>query len=86
MENKLKIKKRDASLEDFSMDKLIASLTKAGLDIKDAEVVAQDIVGWITMNAVDNVVTSVDLRDAIIKRLSNEFPAEADSYSIYKKG
>lgn len=85
METKLKVKKRDTSLEDFSYDKIIASLTKTGLSVKDAELVTQDIVGWAISNAVDNTITSVELRDAIIKRLSQEFPVEADSYSIYKK-
>ena len=47
MENKLKVKKRDASLEDFNYDKLIASLTKAGLSVKEAEVVSQDILSWL---------------------------------------
>lgn len=83
--NQLKVKKRDTSLEDFNYDKLLASLTKAGLDVNNAEVVAREIVEWAIANAVENVVTYVELREKVMNRLNEEFPAEANAYTFYKK-
>ena len=85
MDVKLKVEKRDTSLEDFYYDKLLASISKTGLDIKKAEEVANDIVSWAQANAVNGIVTSVELRDAVTKRLLNDYPAEAENYSVYKK-
>ncbi|OGM20237.1 hypothetical protein A2955_01870 [Candidatus Woesebacteria bacterium RIFCSPLOWO2_01_FULL_37_19] len=84
--NPLKVKKRDESLEDWSNDKLIASMTKAGVEVVDAQRIALEIKNWVSQNSIDGHVNSDELRDKVIEMLKNDFPLEADSYSIFKKG
>ena len=84
--NPLKVKKRDESLEDWSNDKLIASVTKAGVEVVDAQRIALEIKNWVSQNSIDGHVNSDELRDKVIEMLKNDFPLEADSYSIFKKG
>jgi 2-phosphoglycerate kinase len=83
--DQLKIKKRDKSIEGWSDDKLITSMSKAGVPIDKAQKIAGDIKNWARKNAVNYVVTSVELRDKVIESIKVEFPAQADSYQAFKK-
>jgi len=85
VENNLKVKKRDTSLEPFDFDKLLASITKAGVPIKDAIEVARDIEGWVKVSSKNSIISSIELRDKIVEKLSENFPSQAESYRIYKK-
>jgi len=85
VENNFKVKKRDTSLESFDFDKLLASITKAGVPIKEAMEVARDIENWVRVSAQNGNISSIELRDKIVEKLIENFPAEAESYRIYKK-
>ena len=81
----LQVKKSDGNLEPWSYDKLLASFNKAGLPNEDSERLAMQVESWAKENNEEGVVSSVDIRDKVIEVLSNDFPAEADTYQAFKK-
>jgi len=80
----LQIKKRDGVLELFSLDKLIASITKAGVNAGEASKIAKEVKEWIFQSGKKEI-ESVDIRDKVIELLAINFPAEADSYKTFLK-
>ncbi len=82
----VKIKKRDLNLEPFSYDKLLASITKSGVSVQDAERLAETIKSWIFDNSQDGVISSTAVRDKVYEVLASQFPVEADEYQAFKKG
>jgi len=81
----IQIKKRDGTVEPFSIDKLIASITKSGVPLKKSEEISQKIKSWVESEAEGGVFESTKIRDRIINDLSKDFPAESESYKAYKK-
>jgi 2-phosphoglycerate kinase len=81
----INVNKRSGSTEEFSFDKLVNSIAKTGLDIKDSEKVALKVQGWVTKNKVNNSVKSADLREQVIKNLESQFPIEKENYEDYSK-
>ena len=81
-----KVKKRDGTVEPWSDDKLVTSMTRAGIPIEEAEKFAQSIREWGPKNLMDHQVTSIQLRDKVIEMIKTDYPAEADSFQAYKKG
>lgn len=83
----LKVKKRDGNTEDFSYDKLVVSIGKAGVPETNAEEVASQVATWTQNTAGESgEIGSSEIRDKIIELLSNDFPVEAENYRAYKKG
>lgn len=81
----IKIKKRDGRLEDYIYDKLLASITKAGVVIEDAESLAKEVESWLSEESKKGYVESVEVRNVVFNKMNSEFPAEADSYQAFKK-
>lgn len=81
----LKVKKKDGELEPFSFDKLIASMTKAGLNIEEAENTASEIKNWVVSSSGDGTVESSKIRDKVIEVVAKVDPAASDSYKAHKK-
>ena len=81
----MKVKKRDGGQEAWSDDKLISSMTKAGVPVGAASGIAAKIKDWAKKEAKDDVIASTDVRDEVIKNLKADYPAEANSYEAYKK-
>lgn len=79
------IVKRDKSTEPFSSDKLIASITKAGVPVKSATEMSQNIYKWITETVKDGKIESTRIRDKIHELLLSEFPVEAENFIAFKK-
>ena len=81
----VKVQKRGGGVEDWSSDKLINSMAKAGISVTDAERVSKEVQAWAEQNAANGIVTSNQIRDRVTEVLKNQFPVEADSYVAYKK-
>jgi len=82
----LNVKKRDGTVEPFSYDKIVASISKAGVPIKSAEDVASEVTGFIQdQGGEKGEILSTLVRDKIIEVLSKDFPVEADNYQSFKK-
>jgi len=82
----IQIRKRGEGMEGWSFDKLLASITKSGVPLTDAERIAKSVEAWAIKAVKVNAVDSIKLRDKVIELMKNDFPAEADSYQAYKKG
>jgi len=81
----LQVKKRDGNLEPWSFDKLLASFNKAGVPNENSETLAEEVQSWAQENAEENVIPSVTVRDKVIEVMSRDFPAEAETFRVYKK-
>ena len=82
----VKVQKRDGSSEDYSYDKLLASMTKAGVPLDQAEPLAKDVETWLMEKSKEGSVTSIEVRDKVYQSMKDSFPAEADVYQAFKKG
>lgn len=80
----LKVIKKDKSFEGWSKDKLIASLTKAGIEIKKAENIATSITNWARKKAKDGKIQSKQIRDKVIEKLKEIDPTASEEYRIFK--
>lgn len=81
----INVNKRGGGIEEFSLDKLINSLAKAGVSVKDAEAVAKKIQAWANTNKKNNTINSSSLRDQVIINLKKDFPIEEENYELYSK-
>jgi len=81
----IKIVKRDGSSESFNIDKTITSIAKSGVPLEKSEEIAKNIEKWIPTVAQDGQISSNQIRDKIIEELSDDLPAEEDSYQAFKK-
>lgn len=84
-ELKITVIKRDGEKEEFSFDKLIASILKAGVPMADAEAVSRKVEAWVQVASKNSGISSSEIRDKIIELLSNDFSVEADNYQAYIK-
>ena len=81
----LKVRKRDQSEEDWSYDKLLASIGKAGVEIKEAQIIASKIESWAGSSSENGIVDSEKLREKVFEVMKDTHPAEADSYQVFRK-
>lgn len=84
-DNKVLVVKRNLGKEDFSYDKLIASILKCGVPMEAAEKFSKEIESWARASSSNGEIDSASLRDKIIETISTDFPSEADSYQAYVK-
>lgn len=81
----LQVEKKDGNLEEWSQDKLIASLGRVGIPNGQAEEISARIHDWAVASSIDGKITSIMLRDKVIEELMTEFPAQAENYKSYRK-
>jgi hypothetical protein len=81
----IKVTKKDGEMEDWSQDKLIASLGKIGVPTGYAEGISKRIQEWAALTAINGQINSDALKDKVIEELKTEFPAQAENYKTYKK-
>jgi 2-phosphoglycerate kinase len=82
----LKVRKRDGNEEPWSDDKLVTSMTKAGVADDAASAMAAKIKDWAKDAAENGVIASSEIRGKVIENLEADYPEEADSYRAFKKG
>ncbi len=80
------IRKKGEGIENWSFDKLLASITKSGVPLADAERIAGSIEAWAKEAVKISAIDSIKLRDKVIESMKKNYPTEADSYQAYKKG
>lgn len=83
--DELKVVKRDGKAEEWNSDKLIASITKAGVPVEAAQNIASQLADWAKSSGSDGTISSNMIRDKVIELMTTEYPAEADNYKAYKK-
>lgn len=83
--NNLKVQKREGGEEDWNQDKIIASITKAGGKLEDAQMVANGVRQWATDASQNGAVRSTQIRDKVIESLRSTDPVVASTYEGYKK-
>ncbi len=83
--NSLQVIKRDGSKEQWSLDKLVVSIGKAGVPEKDAQRIAKEIENWAMNSAQNQEILSAEIKNKVIEFLSLDFPAQAEIYKTYKK-
>ena len=84
MSNKIKIKKRDGSLEDFDQTKIARVVIAAGLTHEQGQRLAAEITNWAQTNS-NSSITSLQIRDKVIEELQKLNPNAADLYTWYEK-
>jgi 2-phosphoglycerate kinase len=80
----IKIKKRSGEVEYFNFDKLLASIGRAGVPLKEATKIAEKVRIILIAKKSKSPVSSESLRDNVLQLMTKDFPAEADSYNAYK--
>jgi len=85
-DSKITVRKNNGDVEDYNYDKVLASIMKAGVPLKESEAISQRVDKWVRENIKDGTIASTMIRDKIIELMSEQFPSEADSYQAYVKG
>lgn len=81
----LKVKKRDGTTEEWSFDKLVAAIGKAGIEMQKASEMAKNVGLWASEAAVEGVIESSAIRDKVVSEMQGVDPVAAEAYSAYKK-
>lgn len=79
------IQKRDGGEEQWNIDKLIASIGKAFIPIKDAEMIAQQVTDWAKERSKDGIILTSEIRDKVIEELSKIDTVASENYKVFKK-
>lgn len=81
----LNVQKRDGKEEDWSDDKLVTSIAKAGLEIKESEKLGADIKAYFASKKERSSVSSLEIRDKVLEELEKIDPVSSDTYKVFKK-
>ncbi len=81
----LKVKKKDGSTEEWSFDKLAASIGKSGIEVEKATEIARNVGVWATENAKEGVIESSMIRDKVFNEMQSVDSVAAEAYRVYKK-
>lgn len=80
-----KVQKKDGSLQDFDRSKITGGAMKAGASSEEAEKVAVEIESWLPTNAVNGVLSVLNLRTKVLEVLRGVNPTVAANFEAYKK-
>lgn len=81
----LQVVKREGGQEDWSMDKLLTSITKSGVNMEEAKQVAALVESWAQRSAANGQISWTQIRDKVIQFLKVVDPIAASAYESYKK-
>lgn len=84
MSNKIKVKKRDRSLENFDQMKIARVVAAAGLTHEQGQQLAATITNWAQTYS-NLTLTSAQIRDKVIEELQKLNPNAANLYAWYEK-
>ena len=76
--------KNDGEKETFSDDKIVTSIAKSGVDIKESERIANVIKEHFKSNSIDGEVKSADIRKMVVEELLKVDSVASASYDSYK--
>ena len=81
---KCQVTKRGGSLENFEKDKIERVTLAAGLSQEQAEKLASDVEKWAKTSA-KNQITTLQIRDQVLKGLNNLNQFAANAFVWYEK-
>jgi transcriptional regulator NrdR family protein len=83
----MKIKKKDGKMEEFSREKLMNSLKKAGMESEDNMAkTADSVTGFVKEAGKQGAVESSKIREKVVGQMKSLNSAAADKFSSFKKG
>jgi hypothetical protein len=82
--SEIMVMKREGGEEEWSFEKLLASIGKSGVEVYASTEIARRIEAWAKDPVNNGKVTSTQIRDKVIEFLTPSYPAQADSYAAYK--
>ena len=81
----LQVVKREGGQEDWSMDKLVTSITKSGVELEEAKQVAALVESWALRSSANGQISWSQIRDKVTQFLRVVDPVAASAYESYKK-
>lgn len=81
----LQVKKKDGSLEPWDSNKILKSITFAGVPQEEVESVVTLIEAYAKRSARNSIISSVEIRSKILILLHQFYPAVAIAFESYKK-
>lgn len=85
MKEKIKVLKRDGSLEDFYPEKIYRVTKAAGLTEEQAKNLSQKLTDWVT-SAGKSTISTLDIRLQVVMLLKEISEYSAGLYEWYEKG
>lgn len=82
--DEIQVIKRDGSVEDFEIDKIIRVIKAAGLTDHDAEELGAHIEKW-TKEQKKEELTSLEIRDKVVELMHDYDDMAADMFVWYQK-
>lgn len=79
------VRKRGGTLEPWNVDKVINSVTVAGVSTKEAEAIGALIEAWAERVAVNGIISSIKTKDRLIEILNVVDLTAANTYRAFKK-
>lgn len=80
-----KIKKQDDLIEDYDKNKIVNGVVKSGGSPEDAQKVLQEVENWLPSVAVDETVSSTDIKNKVLEILERVNPTAATNFLSYRK-
>jgi len=68
----------------FSVDKVVNSVSVAGVTQKEAEAIGALVQEWARKTASDNIISSIQIRDKVLELLKAIDPSSAQAFSAYR--
>ena len=81
----LQVEKREGGKEDWNYEKILASVTKAGVPLDEAKHIVSLVEAWAIKTANGGIIASVQIKDKIIQFLRVVDGIIANAYESYKK-
>lgn len=82
---KLKVRKWDGRIEPFKREKIVISISEAGLKREEAEKIAIKTEEWARRNATEEVIESIELRAKTLFLLARVNPEIAKRYVEFRR-
>jgi len=81
----LQVQKKEGGIEDWNLDKVITSMTKAGLSLDEAKHVASLVESWALRSNQNGIVISSQIKDKVIQFLRVIDPVATAGFESYTK-
>lgn len=81
----LQVRKKDGRLEEFDRQKIFAGLQNAGAATEDVEQITAQIEEWAQNVAVEEVISSAEVRTKVLELLSETDATAAANFEAYQK-
>jgi len=81
---KIKVLKKDGSIEPFMPEKIARVVKAAGLESKPAELLSKRVAVWVKNKAVGQI-SSQEIRDKVIEELKKINQYTANLFAWYEK-